>query len=197
MLCASLPIPDAVSFRAFISVDLDSSPLLENLAKALQNSGAKLKPVRMDQIHLTLKFLGSTDEKLAPKVEGIMKESVRDVRPFEIGLKGTGAFPNMRYIKVIWVGLVNSGPLAQISEFLDKEMHSLGFKRERRKFSPHVTIARMKGSAGKEEIRGILAKTKDADFGIQMVERLRLKKSVLEKTGPVYTNVVEVSFPTS
>lgn len=190
-------IPDAVSFRAFISVDLDPSPLLENLAKALQNTGARLRPVRMDQIHMTLKFLGSTDEKLAPKIEDIMKESVRDVRPFEVGLKGTGAFPNMRYIKVIWIGLTNSGPLAQISEFLDKETHTLGFKRESRKFSPHVTIARMKGSTGKDEIRGILEKTRDADFGTQMVERLYLKKSVLEKTGPVYTNVAEVPFPTS
>lgn len=190
-------IPDAVSFRAFISVDLDASPMLENLAKALQNTGARLRPVRMDQIHMTLKFLGSTDEKLAPKIEDIMKEAVRGVRPFEVGLKGTGAFPNMRYIKVIWVGLTNSGPLAQISEFLDRETHTLGFKRESRKFSPHVTIARMKGSAGKDEIRGILEKTRDADFGTQMVERLRLKKSVLEKTGPVYTDVAEVPFPIS
>lgn len=190
-------IPDAVSFRAFISVDLDASPMLENLAKALQNTGARLRPVRMDQIHMTLKFLGSTDEKFAPKIEDIMKEAVRGVRPFEVGLKGTGAFPNMRYIKVIWVGLTNSGPLAQISEFLDKETHTLGFKRESRKFSPHVTIARMKGSAGKDEIRGILEKTRDADFGTQIVERLRLKKSVLGKTGPVYTDVAEVPFPIS
>ncbi|MFQ5883491.1 MAG: RNA 2',3'-cyclic phosphodiesterase [Thermoplasmata archaeon] len=186
-----------MSFRAFISVDLDPNPLLENFSKALKNTGAPLKAVRMDQIHMTLKFLGDTDESLVPKIEGVMEEAVRTARPFEVGYKGTGAFPNMRYIKVVWIGLVNSGPLAQISEFLDNELHPLGFKREGRRFSPHITIGRLKGSKGKEDIQEILSKTRDADFGAQMVDRLRLKKSILEKSGPVYSTLAEVPFPTS
>ncbi|MFQ6106540.1 MAG: RNA 2',3'-cyclic phosphodiesterase [Thermoplasmata archaeon] len=185
-----------MTFRAFISVDLEPNPLLENFSKALQDTGARLKTVRMDQIHMTLKFLGSTDEDLVPKIEGIMKEAVEDARPFEIGFKGTGAFPNMNYIKVVWIGLVNSDPLSRMSEFLDDEMQRLGFRREGRKFSPHVTIGRLKGSQGKEKIQDILSKTRSADFGTQIVDRLRLKKSVLEKTGPTYSTVVDVPFPT-
>lgn len=190
-------IPYAMPFRAFISVDLDFNPLFENFSNVLQNTGARLKPVRMDQIHMTLKFLGNTDEKLVPRIEAIMKEAVQGIRPFEVGFEGTGAFPSMKYIKVIWIGLTNSGPLADISEFLDSEMQQLGFKREGRKFSPHITIARLKGSRGKEKIQEILSKTRNVDFGTQMIERLRLKKSVLEKSGPVYSTVAEVPFPTS
>lgn len=184
-----------MSFRAFISADLDPNPLLENFSKALQNTGAQLKAVRMDQIHMTLKFLGNTDEGLVERIEGIMKRAVTDTSPFEIGLKGTGAFPNMNYIKVVWVGLVNSDPLADISRFLNNEMVSLGFKREGRGFSPHVTIGRLKGSKGKEMIQKILSKTKTADFGSQRVDRIKLKKSVLETKGPTYTTIAEVNFP--
>ncbi|MCK4367428.1 MAG: RNA 2',3'-cyclic phosphodiesterase [Thermoplasmata archaeon] len=185
-----------MSFRAFISADLDPNPLIENFSKALQNTGARLKAVRMEQIHMTLKFLGPTEEKLVPKIEGLMKEAVTGVKPFEIGFKGTGAFPNMNYIKVVWVGLVNSGPLAEVSRFLNDEMASLGFKREGRGFSPHVTIGRLKGSKGKEMIQEILSKTKTADFGVQTIDRLKLKKSVLEASGPVYSTIAEVPFPT-
>jgi len=145
---------------------------------------------------MTLKFLGNTDEGLVPRIEEIMKEAVKDARPFEVGFKGTGAFPNMNYIKVVWVGLVNSGPLSGISDFLNDEMQSLGFKREGRKFSPHITVGRLKGSASKEQIQDILSKTRSADFGKQVVDRVRLKKSILEKTGPIYSTVVEVPFPT-
>jgi 2'-5' RNA ligase len=185
-----------VSFRAFVSVDLEPNPSIENFSKALQNTGARLKAVRMDQIHMTLKFLGDTDEGLVEKIEDIMKRAVTDARPFEIGFKGTGAFPNMNYIKVVWVGLENSGPLADISRFLDDEMVSLGFKREGRDFSPHVTLGRLKGSKGKELIQDLLSKTKTADFGVQKVDRLRLKKSVLETSGPTYTTIAEAPFPT-
>ena len=185
-----------MSFRAFISVDLDHNPLIENFSKALQGTGARLKAVRMEQIHMTLKFLGPTDEGLVPKIESIMKEAVTGVKPFEIGFKGTGAFPNMNYIKVVWIGLVNSDPLADVSRFLNDEMAPLGFKREARGFSPHMTVGRLKGSEGKETIQEILSKTKTADFGAQMVDRMKLKKSVLETTGPTYTTIAEVPFPT-
>ena len=184
-----------MTFRAFISADLDPNPPLENLSKALQNTGARLKAVRMDQIHMTLKFLGDTDEVLVGKIEDIMKKAVAGTRPFEVGLKGTGAFPNMNYIKVVWVGLVNSDPLAEISKFLNDEMVALGFKRESRGFSPHVTIGRLKGSMGKETIQDILSKTKTADFGKQKIDGIRLKKSVLETTGPTYTTIADVPFP--
>jgi 2'-5' RNA ligase len=125
-----------------------------------------------------------------------MKRAVTDARPFEIGFKGSGAFPNLNYIKVLWVGLVNSDPLSGISRFLDDEMATLGFKRDGRDFSPHVTIGRLKGSQGKEIIQDLLSKTKTADFGSQTVDRLRLKKSVLETSGPTYTTIAEAPFPT-
>lgn len=184
-----------MSFRAFISVDIDPNPLIENFSKALQNTGARLKAVRMEQIHMTLKFLGPTDEGLVPKIEGIMKEAVTGVKPFEIGFKGTGAFPNLNYIKVVWIGLVNSEPLAEVSRVLNDEMSPLGFKREGRGFSPHVTVGRLKGSKGKEMIQEILSKTKTADFGAQTIDRLKLKKSVLETSGPIYSTIAEVPFP--
>lgn len=187
-------IPVDVTFRAFISVDLEPNPLFENFSSALKNTGARLKPVKIDQVHLTLKFLGNTEEDVVPRIGEIMNEAVKGIEPFEIGFRGTGAFPSLKYIKVVWIGLTNTGPLATMSRFLDSEMATLGFKKEGREFSPHVTVGRLKGSQGKEEIQAILSKTKDAAFGEQKVDRLRLKKSVLEKTGPIYSTVLEVPF---
>lgn len=183
-----------MTFRAFISVDVQMQPKLEEFWNRLHGSGAQLKLVELQNIHMTLKFLGDTDEALVDDIERTMVLSVDKLEPFEIEFTGTGAFPNPNYMKVIWVGLRNAEPLKAVAKTLDQELARLGFKREKKGFRPHITFARVKGPRNKRELAGVLQKYKDESFGTQRVEGIRLKKSVLSREGPTYSVVKEVRF---
>lgn len=181
-------------FRAFISVDIEPNTLLENFSRRLAETKAPLKIVKLDNIHLTLKFLGDTDEALIPSIREILKAAVEGLEPFTIHLVGTGAFPSINRIKVIWIGVEDADPLDSISKFVDEELHALGFKKEKRGFSPHVTIARMRSGRDKGKIQRVLNEFRKEEFGDQLVDNLRLKKSVLGKKGPTYSTIEEAKF---
>lgn len=179
-------------FRAFISVDLDRFSPLKHLVDEIRAASPALKVVDIELIHLTLKFLGDTQESLVPSIVSIMKDSVQGVEPFKIRLVGTGAFPNLDYMRVLWVGLEDNGILAPIAQKLDVSLSKFGFEKEERAFSPHVTIGRMKGPQGKDRLKAVLNEHKTEVFGEQQITGIRLKKSILSPEGPSYSTVGEV-----
>jgi len=181
-------------FRAFIAADVEATPRLMDLKRSLGESGAQLKFVDLENIHLTLKFLGDTDESLVEKIVEIMKASVEGVEPFTMELKGTGVFPNPNYMKVLWVGLENAGPLVTMAKKIDNEVTKLGFKREKKTIHPHITVARVKGPRKKNQVQQILRDFQNENFGSQYVDAIRLKRSVLSREGPTYTTIEEVKF---
>ena len=182
-----------MTFRAFISVDLPPLDPLEPLMAELAASRAPLKPVRLDQVHLTLKFLGDTEEALVPRIVEAMRASVAGIPSFAIRMVGTGAFPDLRRMKVLWVGIVGGEPLVEIARRLEAAVEPLGYPREGRDFSPHVTIARVKGGGDLEGARRALEAHAADPFGQVPVDRVRLKRSVLTPQGPVYSTVEEAS----
>ena len=181
-----------MAFRAFISVDLPELQSVQALAEELRRTGAALKIVDVSRVHLTLKFLGETEEALVPRIVEAIRASVAGISPFAVRLVGTGAFPTLHRMNVLWVGMEGAEPLAEIARHLEAAMEPLGYRREGRDFSPHATIARVKGPRGLDAVRRVLeAHARDA-FGEVLVDRVRLKKSVLTPDGPVYSTVEEV-----
>jgi len=178
-------------FRAFIAVDIEASKELRAFSDAIGRTGASLKLVNMDIIHITLKFLGDTDEELVPTLTEIMEEGVREMEPFEIRLNGAGAFPNLDRMSVVWAGIEGAEPSERLAEHIDAECSALGYRKEKRKFSPHVTVARVKGGRNKELLREAILQHELADFGAQKIERVVLKKSQLTPHGPIYTDIAE------
>jgi 2'-5' RNA ligase len=181
-----------LSFRSFISVDIDAGQTLRELCRELKESGASLKVVNPDIIHITLKFLGEVDESLVGDIAKVISDSVNDVSRFEMKLHDLGAFPNKNKIRVVWVGIPNPGPLERVAERIDEGLSPLGFEMEKRKFKPHLTVARARSPKGMDRVQEIMKRWKNADFGSQMVDRIRLKKSVLGPKGPTYYTVDEV-----
>lgn len=147
--------------------------------------------VNLDILHMTLKFLGDTDEGLVGEVGEVVDRACQGVAPFQVSLEGSGAFPNMNHIKVVWIGLTGADPLKDIARALDEGMAPLGFSRERRPFRPHVTIARVKGGRNKEQLQAVLREHPNTAFGEQIVEAVVLKQSVLTPQGPIYTTISE------
>ena len=173
-------------FRGFISVDITDIGELVKVERELRTVGGGMRPVAMDIVHVTLKFLDETDEAAIPKLIDAMDKAVKGVLPFEITLKGMGSFPSKDNIKVVWVGMEGAEPLIGIAKTLEEECAKLGFEKEERAFSPHLTVGRMKDPTGTEQVKGIIDRFK------RPVRSIRLKKSVLGSKGPTYTTVAEV-----
>ena len=181
-------------FRGFIAIDIDSFPKLIEFEREIKNSGANVKLVEPENIHLTLKFLGDTDESLIDRIEEIMKESVKEIKPFTIKLKSAGVFPNERYIKVMWIGIENGEIIGKIANKIDEKISNLGFKKEKRKFSVHLTIARIKSAKNKEKLMQIIERYRDIEFATITVDSIILKKSELTQKGPIYSTLKEIKF---
>lgn len=180
--------------RTFISVDIGALPGIVKVLDDLKNMDADLKLVEPENVHLTLKFLGDTDEKIVDEIAGVMEKSVNDVPPFRIKFSGVGVFPSMDYMRVVWIGVENAEKLGIISERLENDLSNLGFKREKRKFSPHVTIGRVKSTRNKGVLQNFLNENTEKDFGELDVKSIRLKKSVLTSKGLEYSTVKEAPF---
>jgi len=183
-----------VTFRGFVAVDIPPSPSLEQFAEQLHNASPSLKVVSTDQIHLTVKFLGDTEEGLVPEIEGAIHEACADIRPFEITVQGTGAFPSLSRMNVVWVGVEGAEAIGRTAAVLDGSLESLGFAAERRPWKAHVTLARVKGHRDLDRVRGLLEAHHDDVFGHHHVDRIYLKKSVLSPVGAQYSVVSTVVF---
>lgn len=179
-------------FRAFIAVEIGEFGKLAEFSDAVKKTDAPLKMVDLRHIHVTLKFLGDTDEKLIPEIEKIIKEASAGIKPFSVKLKGAGAFPNLDRITVVWAGMEGADQLGIVSGKLDECLARFGFEPENRKFSPHITIARVKGGRNKEKLKQAILDYKDVEFGEQPVDKIKLKKSVLTPQGPVYSDVAVI-----
>jgi len=179
-------------FRGFIAIDPDVSSKIVELGNKIKKTGAQVKLVEPKNMHLTLKFLGDTDEKLINEIEKIIKESTKDTKPFKIKLEGTGVFPNQNYIKIIWIGIKNGEQIIPIAEKIDEEISKLGFKKENRKFSPHLTIGRVKSAKNKDKLIQIIEEYNEILFSEFEVKSIKLIKSELTPKGPIYTTLKEI-----
>ena len=179
-------------FRGFIAVDIPRSPALDALVADLRKASPSLKVVGTDQLHLTLKFLGDTEEGLVPEIVTAIRKATSGVQPFEIRVQGTGAFPSLSRMTVVWVGIEGAEPLAKIAEALEISLESLGFPRERRPWKAHVTVARAKGSRDLDAARRILESHATDLFGTSSVDVVHLKKSDLTPQGARYNIVASV-----
>ncbi len=159
---------------------------------SLSSIGGDLKPVERENIHLTFKFLGNvTPAKLAE-----VKSALGQVRfePFSLEVKGAGAFPNLKRMNVIWVGIGEGWSKAQlIFEQTETFLQKIGFSRETRPFSPHITIARVRSGRKRDEVEAFLGHLTDESFGTFNANRLRLKQSLLSSSGPKYSTLFEVT----
>lgn len=179
-------------FRGFIAIDIDSFPKLVQFENEIKNTGANVKLVEPGNVHITLKFLGDTNEEHIDRIEEIIKDAVKETDSFEIQLKGAGVFPNQNYIRVMWIGIKNGEQIGKITSKIDEQISQLGFDKEKRGFSAHLTIARVKSAKNKEKLLQIIEKYRDIEFGSFKVDSIKLKKSELTPKGPIYTTLKEV-----
>jgi 2'-5' RNA ligase len=95
-------------------------------------------------------------------------------------------------MKVLWIGIEQAEIVGEIAKKIDEQVSKFGFEREKRKFSAHLTIARIKSAKNKEKLQQIVEKYRQGEFGNMNVESIKLKKSDLTPKGPIYTTLKDV-----
>lgn len=182
------------TFRGFIAVEINATSQMLEFEREIERSGADIKLVELHNIHITLKFLGDTDEGSIEDIEGIIRDAAKGIKPFTIWLKGTGVFPNENYMKVVWIGIQDGDMIRPLVHAIDEGVAGLGFKKEKREFSPHLTIGRVRTAKNKQQLLKVIEKYRDVEFSNQEVISIHLKKSDLTQKGPIYSTVREIKF---
>lgn len=180
--------------RTFLSFDVEDEDVIGRIVevqKRLMLSGGRVKLVKPENIHMTLRFLGEIPSE---KVDLISKEMDGLRFPqFKIELRGLGAFPKPNYPRVVWVGIKEGArELTEIFNQMEPRLTRLGVRPEPRPFHPHLTIARVKGG-GRSKLVDVIRDLSDYDFGIIEGRCFRLKRSTLTIKGPVYSTLHEVT----
>ena len=177
--------------RLFVSVDLDGIAEEFTAVQALFEGASGLTVTDPGQAHVTLKFLGETDEGRLPELTDELSRAIADsgVDPFTAEVGGLGVFPHLGYISVVWTGVREGGAeLTRLHEAVEDRTTALGFDEEEHDFTPHATLARMNHAGGKELVQDVV-ESRDPDVGRLRVDEVRLTESTLTPDGPEYTTV--------
>ena len=179
--------------RSFIAVDIDDQRVLDSLRdlqRALGETGAEVKLVEVDNLHVTIRFLGDVSQGSVDKICGIMDEI--EFQSFDVELREVGVFPSMTRVNVVWVGIERGNlELLRIFNQLEQKLEGIGFKPDGRGFSPHITVARVRSGRKIKDLADAVSNMKNMGFGVFNVNSVKLKKSDLTPKGPIYSTLHE------
>ena len=173
---------------------MESPQVLSRIGQAQKlvvETGADVKLVDPQNIHVTMRFLGDISSAMVEKVYEAMKNV--NFTPFAIQIRGLGVFPSISYPRVVWAGMAEGvDQLRSIFDQLEPQLRVLGFPKDAYGFSPHLTIARVRTARNKQILAELVTKRGDFEFGSIKADCLRLKKSQLSPKGPTYSTLKEV-----
>jgi RNA 2',3'-cyclic 3'-phosphodiesterase len=180
--------------RLFIALEIPTA-VRENLValiKTLKEISSELRWVRLENLHVTLKFIGEA----APEKLGGIREALGAVRaegPVTLDFRGLGFFPNGKHPRVLWAGIEASPNLKTLVSDIEQALEKLGFPREQRPFEPHLTLARIESRGLSEKLRAAIAENAARDFGSFATNQFHLIESKLKSNGAEHTTLQ--SFP--
>jgi RNA 2',3'-cyclic 3'-phosphodiesterase len=178
--------------RSFIAIDLpqETREKLAAIQEQLKQSRAGVRWVKPSSIHLTLKFLGDILTGQVDDIAAAAAQLLREAPPLTLCAAGLGTFPGPRKPRVIWVGLRGEVErLANIQSGLEKALEPLGFAREGRGFSPHLTIGRVKDRHRLQPLIDAMSTLELPEFNSFDADEIILYKSDLRPTGAIYTKL--------
>jgi 2'-5' RNA ligase len=183
--------------RSFVAVEIPEvlRQKLREFLRELKTTGADVKWVRPEGIHLTLKFLGAARQDVLEKISLSLRPVAETFSPFEIRAEGCGCFPSLRNPRVVWAGLIDrEGAVLRLQREIEAAAAELGFPPEDRPFRPHLTLGRVRSPKGKIALAQKIEGSARLDLGSFPVERVILFRSDLRPEGAVYTKLQEFSF---
>ena len=182
--------------RTFIAVSLSASILsgIEKMVRTLQTEFGEVRWVEPNNLHVTLKFLGDISLNDLPQLIRTVTQCTNKTDSFDLTFQGFGVFPNRESPKTIWIGCrEGSEELIQLAKSIDEELFSLGFPKETRRFSPHLTIGRVKKPIQGLSLMPVLDEQQNRLFGSCSVSEVQIFSSELTRRGPVYDELAAIA----
>jgi 2'-5' RNA ligase len=185
--------------RAFIAVELPREirqAVCDTTAVLRTRVGTLVRWVPLENMHLTLKFLGDVSPPNVDLLSQMLRAETDLFNCFDLRLNGLGSFPSLKRPRVIYIGIQAPAVLESLQRGIESASRRLGYESEERGFSPHLTIGRVKQnvtSVEQQVIRRGLEETKIDSLGTARVDSVQLFKSDLRPTGSVYTRLYSAS----
>jgi 2'-5' RNA ligase len=181
--------------RLFVAMDIpeDVRSSLAALAAKLRLAYRSARWVRIEGLHVTLKFIGETSPEIAQSIKKALA-SIPSRSPIPMNFRRLGFFPNERRPRVLWAGIEADAELAELASSVETALHPLGIAREDRVFSPHLTLARFDTPRGLDALHAAVEKAGLLEFGSTTAKEFRLYQSVLKPGGAEYTRLATFSF---
>ncbi|MCD6272036.1 MAG: RNA 2',3'-cyclic phosphodiesterase [Deltaproteobacteria bacterium] len=182
--------------RAFICFKLPKRLIssIGRIQESVKQYELKIRWVRPENIHLTIKFLGDISWSDIDDIEMAIKETAADFAPLLLSAQVLGVFPNIKRPRVIWIGL--SGQVEELiglQRMLDKKLRLIGFPKEKRPFKGHLTIGRVKGRLDARQLSDIISRFNKFETKQFSGDKIFLIQSELKPSGPIYTKLMSES----
>jgi 2'-5' RNA ligase len=184
------------TLRTFIAVSISQEKrnLIADYQRQLKSLGGDVRWVRPEGIHITLKFLGDVPGSKTGEIEKNLRTVVQGLNPFSVSLEGCGGFPNLRKPRVLWIGIKEGAEqLSRLAEDIDHLLHQIGFEKEKRSYSAHLTLGRVRSPQNMDKIIETML-TKPFQGGQFSVDSIHLMKSDLRPSGAVYAQLATIKF---
>ena len=177
--------------RTFVAVEVASKDAIKNMLdfqNILLSAGLKAKPISSNQFHFTMMFLGEINEVMLDSIQSKLIDMKFD--SVNVTYVGVGAFPSFESPRIIWVGVDDAAApkLIQLAKDVETRLSSLGFKSDK-PFTPHITLFRVKDRI--HDARNIM-EHKERSFGNDLLSEIKVKKSDLTPSGPMYSDLFVV-----
>ncbi|OWK38895.1 2'-5' RNA ligase [Fimbriiglobus ruber] len=177
--------------RTFIAVEIGDTARTAAIAlqKVLARTGASVKWVESNSMHVTLVFLGEVDDRELPAVFRAVSKATAGEAPFPLHVAGVGAFPTPRRPKTLWAGITEGADrLSRLHERINTHLVDLGgYRREERAYTPHLTLGRVKSEEDGNLLAAELPKHLAWNGGQTVVSEVLVFSSELKRDGPEYT----------
>lgn len=183
--------------RLFIAINFPDKvkQTLGSFIDDLRRIPLDAKWVEVENLHLTVQFLGNAPAEQVPAIVSVLHCSVEGIPSFSLALEGVGVFPSVERPRVLWVGVSGETALLfRLHRRVQEEVDLLGYEAEKRRFSPHLTLARLKSLIGFPALWEMAASLGEryGKFGLVKFSSVELMQSELEPKGPKYSILARI-----
>ena len=183
--------------RCFIAADITDAVKneLEGVLDILKKQGADVKWVDLQNMHLTLKFLGYAGQEELSQVKIFLQGLASSQKPFNSHCAGLGAFPSLEHPRVLWAGIDEGREEFKVlAGLIESGTAALGFEKEERPFSAHLTLGRVRGPKNLKNLCESIKNTSFSSAHKNKIAHVALYKSILSSEGPVYEVIQKFDF---
>jgi len=176
------------TIRTFIAIKIIPEKKLAELFSNLRNSlkGEEIRWVDINNLHLTLRFLGETDREQVAELIKVLESVSESFQPFQFEIKGVGVFKNKMQPRVLFLSVVNNPILHQLANEIRGKLNIMGFDENEKSFNPHITLGRIKYIENKDAFYALANRFSNEKIQNLTVSEITFYQSILGSAGPTY-----------